>query len=154
MKRTAAVTVLSSMRLGRTTRRSWLTIFGNSPLSRARSIFLSFLIPVQPSCKTSSRRFLLHKFFLLSLFSFWFSFCLSCLYTMSSSDESVRFVGKSNPGEDPSEATSRMADSQSVGPSSGRRRSLRKMAVNYCRLIDEEEEEIEGEASSPREEEK
>ncbi|KAL0445080.1 UNVERIFIED_CONTAM: hypothetical protein Slati_2230700 [Sesamum latifolium] len=76
---------------------------------------------------------------------------------MSSSDESVRFVGESNPGDDPSEATSRMAGSQSAGPSSGRRQSLRRLAANFCRLIDEEEEEAEGsegEASSPGEEEK
>ncbi|KAL0444191.1 UNVERIFIED_CONTAM: hypothetical protein Slati_2141800 [Sesamum latifolium] len=76
---------------------------------------------------------------------------------MSSSDESVRFVGESNSGDDPSEATSRMAGSQSAGPSSGRRRSLRRMAAAFCRLIDEEEEEVEGdegEASSPGEEEK
>ncbi|KAL0458113.1 UNVERIFIED_CONTAM: hypothetical protein Slati_0438500 [Sesamum latifolium] len=70
----------------------------------------------------------------------------------SSSDESVRFVGENNPGDDPSEATSRMAGSQSAGPSSGRRRSLRRLAATYRRLIDEEEEEIEGEASSPEEE--
>ncbi|KAL0438689.1 UNVERIFIED_CONTAM: hypothetical protein Slati_2351900 [Sesamum latifolium] len=73
---------------------------------------------------------------------------------MSSSDESVQFVGENNPGEDPSEATSRIAGSQSVGPSSGRRWSLRRMAATFRRLIDEEEEEIEGEASSPGEEEK
>ncbi|KAL0453584.1 UNVERIFIED_CONTAM: hypothetical protein Slati_1336500 [Sesamum latifolium] len=65
------------------------------------------------------------------------------------SDESIQFVGESNPGEDPSEANSRMVGSQSVGPSSGQRQSLRRMAVNYRRLIDEEEEEIEGDASSP-----
>ncbi|KAL0445280.1 UNVERIFIED_CONTAM: hypothetical protein Slati_2250700 [Sesamum latifolium] len=76
---------------------------------------------------------------------------------MSSSDESVRFVGESNPGDDPSEATSKMAGSQSAGPSSGRKRSLRRLAANFRRLIDEEEEEeegSEGEASSPGEEEK
>ncbi|KAL0457063.1 UNVERIFIED_CONTAM: hypothetical protein Slati_1045500 [Sesamum latifolium] len=73
---------------------------------------------------------------------------------MSTSDESVRFVGESNPGPDPSEATSRMAGSPSAGPSSGRRRSLRRMAAAFRRLIDEEEEEegSEGEASSPGEE--
>ncbi|KAL0420693.1 UNVERIFIED_CONTAM: hypothetical protein Slati_3092200 [Sesamum latifolium] len=73
---------------------------------------------------------------------------------MASSDESVRFVGESHPGEDPFEATSRMTGSQSVGPSGGRRQSLRQMAATFCRLIDEEEEEVggnEGEASSPRE---
>ncbi|KAL0381887.1 UNVERIFIED_CONTAM: hypothetical protein Slati_4549000 [Sesamum latifolium] len=43
---------------------------------------------------------------------------------MSTSDESVHFVGESNPGDDPSEATSRRAGSRSAGPSSGRRRSL------------------------------
>ncbi|KAL0451524.1 UNVERIFIED_CONTAM: hypothetical protein Slati_1130500 [Sesamum latifolium] len=71
---------------------------------------------------------------------------------MSSSDESIRFVGESHPGDDPSEATSRMAGSQSAGPSNGRRRSLRRLAANFRRLIDEEEEEVEGskgEASSP-----
>ncbi|KAL0427763.1 UNVERIFIED_CONTAM: hypothetical protein Slati_2951100 [Sesamum latifolium] len=47
-----------------------------------------------------------------------------------------------------------MAGSQSVGPSSGRRWSLRRLAATYRRLIDDEEEEIEGEASSPGEEEK
>ncbi|KAL0405696.1 UNVERIFIED_CONTAM: hypothetical protein Slati_3883500 [Sesamum latifolium] len=47
-----------------------------------------------------------------------------------------------------------MAGSQSVDPSSGRRRSLRRMAAVFRRLIDEEEEEIKGEASSPGEEEK
>ncbi|KAL0411547.1 UNVERIFIED_CONTAM: hypothetical protein Slati_3744400 [Sesamum latifolium] len=70
----------------------------------------------------------------------------------ASSDESVLFVGESHPGEDPSEATSRMAGSQSAGPSGGRRRSLRRMAAAFRRLIDEEEEEVggnEGEASSP-----
>ncbi|KAL0439153.1 UNVERIFIED_CONTAM: hypothetical protein Slati_2398300 [Sesamum latifolium] len=72
----------------------------------------------------------------------------------SSSDESVRFVEKNNPGDDPSETTSRIAGSQSAGPSSGRRRSLRRLATTYRRLIDEEEEEIEGEASSPGEEER
>ncbi|KAL0394804.1 UNVERIFIED_CONTAM: hypothetical protein Slati_4446600 [Sesamum latifolium] len=73
---------------------------------------------------------------------------------MASSDKSVRFVGESHPGEDPSEATSRRASSQSVGPSSGRRRSLRRMAASFRRLIDEEEEEVgrnKGEASSLRE---
>ncbi|KAL0449052.1 UNVERIFIED_CONTAM: hypothetical protein Slati_1461600 [Sesamum latifolium] len=73
---------------------------------------------------------------------------------MSSSDESVHFVGESNPGTDPSEATSRMAESPSASPSSGRRRSLHRMAAAFRRLIDEGEEEIEGEASSPGEEEK
>ncbi|KAL0416237.1 UNVERIFIED_CONTAM: hypothetical protein Slati_3455600 [Sesamum latifolium] len=74
---------------------------------------------------------------------------------MSSSDESVRFVGENNLGTDPSEATLRMAKSQSAGPSSGRRRSLRRMAAAFCRLIDEEEEEgSEGEVSSPGEERK
>ncbi|KAL0355719.1 UNVERIFIED_CONTAM: hypothetical protein Sradi_4018800 [Sesamum radiatum] len=72
---------------------------------------------------------------------------------MSSSDEYVRIVGESNPGDDPSEATSRMAGSQSAGPSSGRRQSLRRMAAAFRRLIDEEGEETEGEASSPGEEE-
>ncbi|KAL0427382.1 UNVERIFIED_CONTAM: hypothetical protein Slati_2913000 [Sesamum latifolium] len=46
-----------------------------------------------------------------------------------SSDESVRFVGENHPGEDPSEATSRMAGSQSAGLSGGRRKSLRQMVV-------------------------
>ncbi|KAL0457711.1 UNVERIFIED_CONTAM: hypothetical protein Slati_0398300 [Sesamum latifolium] len=71
------------------------------------------------------------------------------------SDESVRFVGENHPGEDPSEATSRMMGSKSVGPSGGRRKSLRQMAVAVRRLIDEEKEEVggnEGEASSPSEE--
>ncbi|KAL0445372.1 UNVERIFIED_CONTAM: hypothetical protein Slati_2259900 [Sesamum latifolium] len=67
----------------------------------------------------------------------------------SSSDESVRFVGEINPGDDPSEATSRRTGSRSAGPSSGRRRSLRWMAKAFRRLIDEEGEEAEGEASSP-----
>ncbi|KAL0416306.1 UNVERIFIED_CONTAM: hypothetical protein Slati_3462500 [Sesamum latifolium] len=74
---------------------------------------------------------------------------------MASSDEFVRFVGESHPGEDPSEATSRMAGSQSAGPSGSRRRSLRQMAATFRRLIDEEEEEVggnEGEASSSGEE--
>ncbi|KAL0462460.1 UNVERIFIED_CONTAM: hypothetical protein Slati_0133600 [Sesamum latifolium] len=73
----------------------------------------------------------------------------------STSDESVRFVGENNPSEDPFEATSRMAGSQSAGPSSGWRRSLRMMAAAVRRLIDEddEEDEIEGEASSPGEDE-
>ncbi|KAL0451782.1 UNVERIFIED_CONTAM: hypothetical protein Slati_1156300 [Sesamum latifolium] len=35
---------------------------------------------------------------------------------MASSDESVRFMGESFPGEDASEATSRRAGSQSAGP--------------------------------------
>ncbi|KAL0444715.1 UNVERIFIED_CONTAM: hypothetical protein Slati_2194200 [Sesamum latifolium] len=34
----------------------------------------------------------------------------------ASPDESVRFVGENHPSEDPSEATSRMAGSQYVGP--------------------------------------
>ncbi|KAL0413038.1 UNVERIFIED_CONTAM: hypothetical protein Sradi_1505500 [Sesamum radiatum] len=72
----------------------------------------------------------------------------------SSSDESVRFMGEINPGDDPSEATSRRTDSRSAGPSSGRRRNLRQMAAAFRRLIDEEEEEVEGEASSPGEEER
>ncbi|KAL0367748.1 UNVERIFIED_CONTAM: hypothetical protein Sradi_3664900 [Sesamum radiatum] len=46
------------------------------------------------------------------------------------------------------------ADSRSAGPSSGRRQSLRRMATAFSRLIDEEEEETEGEASSPGEEER
>ncbi|KAL0462412.1 UNVERIFIED_CONTAM: hypothetical protein Slati_0128800 [Sesamum latifolium] len=58
--------------------------------------------------------------------------------------------GESNPGPDPFEATSRMAGSPSAGPSSGRRRSLRRMAAAIRHLIDEEEKEgSEGEASSP-----
>ncbi|KAL0416689.1 UNVERIFIED_CONTAM: hypothetical protein Slati_3500800 [Sesamum latifolium] len=73
---------------------------------------------------------------------------------MSSSDESVRYVGESNPDDDPFEATSKMAGSQSAGPSSGRRRSLRRMAAAFHRLIDEKEEKTEGETSSPGEEEK
>ncbi|KAL0404166.1 UNVERIFIED_CONTAM: hypothetical protein Sradi_2057400 [Sesamum radiatum] len=71
-----------------------------------------------------------------------------------SSDESVRFMGEINPSDDSSEATSKRVDSRSAGPSSGRRRSLRRMATTYRRLIDEEEEGIEGEASSPGEEER
>ncbi|KAL0439396.1 UNVERIFIED_CONTAM: hypothetical protein Slati_2422600 [Sesamum latifolium] len=59
---------------------------------------------------------------------------------MASSDESVRFVGESFPGKDPSEATLTRVGSQSAGPSSCRRRSLRQMAASFCRLIDEEEE--------------
>ncbi|KAL0439740.1 UNVERIFIED_CONTAM: hypothetical protein Slati_2457000 [Sesamum latifolium] len=73
----------------------------------------------------------------------------------ASSDESIRFVEESQPGEDPAEATSRMAGSQSAGPSSGWRRSLRRMAAAFRRLIDEEREEVvgnEGEVSSPGEE--
>ncbi|KAL0440506.1 UNVERIFIED_CONTAM: hypothetical protein Slati_2533600 [Sesamum latifolium] len=72
---------------------------------------------------------------------------------MSTSDESVRFVGESNPGPDPFEATSRMAGSPSAGPSSGRRRNLHRMAAAFRHLIDEEEEKegSEGEASSPGE---
>ncbi|KAL0445031.1 UNVERIFIED_CONTAM: hypothetical protein Slati_2225800 [Sesamum latifolium] len=72
---------------------------------------------------------------------------------MASSDESVRYVGESHPGEDPSETTSRMAGSRFVGLSGGRRRSLRQMTATFRRLIDEEGEEIggnEGEASSPK----
>ncbi|KAL0290212.1 UNVERIFIED_CONTAM: hypothetical protein Sradi_7055000 [Sesamum radiatum] len=68
-----------------------------------------------------------------------------------SSDESVRFVGENHPGEDPSEATSRMAASQSAGQSGGRRKRLCQMTATFRRLIDEEEEEVggnEGEASS------
>ncbi|KAL0411183.1 UNVERIFIED_CONTAM: hypothetical protein Slati_3708000 [Sesamum latifolium] len=71
---------------------------------------------------------------------------------MASSDKSVCFVGESHPDEDPSEATSKRAGSQSMGPLSGRRRSLRRMAASFRRLIDEEKEEVggnEGEASSP-----
>ncbi|KAL0434464.1 UNVERIFIED_CONTAM: hypothetical protein Slati_2780700 [Sesamum latifolium] len=48
-----------------------------------------------------------------------------------SSDESVRFVGENHPGEDPFEATSRMAGSQSAGSSSGRRKSLHQMAAVF-----------------------
>ncbi|KAL0410825.1 UNVERIFIED_CONTAM: hypothetical protein Slati_3672200 [Sesamum latifolium] len=72
---------------------------------------------------------------------------------MASLDESVHFLSENRPDEDPSEATSKRAGSQSVGPSSGRRRSLRQMAASFIHLIDEEEEEEtrgnEGEASSP-----
>ncbi|KAL0416402.1 UNVERIFIED_CONTAM: hypothetical protein Slati_3472100 [Sesamum latifolium] len=74
---------------------------------------------------------------------------------MASLDESVRFVGESHPDKDPSEATSKRAGSQSTGPSSGWRRSLRRMVAYFHFLIDEEEEEVggnEGEASSPGEE--
>ncbi|KAL0319886.1 UNVERIFIED_CONTAM: hypothetical protein Sradi_5250100 [Sesamum radiatum] len=69
---------------------------------------------------------------------------------MSSSDESIRFVRESNPGDDPFEATSRRAGSQSVGPSSGRRRSLRRVAAAFRHLIDEEEEKTEGEEEKVR----
>ncbi|KAL0400296.1 UNVERIFIED_CONTAM: hypothetical protein Sradi_2372900 [Sesamum radiatum] len=74
---------------------------------------------------------------------------------MASSDESIRYVGESHPDENPSEATSERVGSQSVGPSGGRRRSLRRMAASFRRLIDEEKEEVgrnEGEASSLGEE--
>ncbi|KAL0379228.1 UNVERIFIED_CONTAM: hypothetical protein Sradi_3228300 [Sesamum radiatum] len=56
---------------------------------------------------------------------------------MASSDESIHFVGENHPGKDPSEATSRMAGSQSAGPSGGRRRSLRQMAAAFHRLMNE-----------------
>ncbi|KAL0411594.1 UNVERIFIED_CONTAM: hypothetical protein Slati_3749100 [Sesamum latifolium] len=74
--------------------------------------------------------------------------------SLFTSDESVHFVGESNPGDDPSEATSRRAGSRSAGPSSGWRRSLRRMAAAFRHLINEEEEKegSEGEASSPGEE--
>ncbi|KAL0409688.1 UNVERIFIED_CONTAM: hypothetical protein Sradi_1903200 [Sesamum radiatum] len=49
-------------------------------------------------------------------------------------------MGENNPGDDPSEATSRRADSRSTGSSNGRRQSLRQMATAFRRLIDEEEE--------------
>ncbi|KAL0345658.1 UNVERIFIED_CONTAM: hypothetical protein Sradi_4397100 [Sesamum radiatum] len=61
-----------------------------------------------------------------------------------SSDESVLFAGENHLGEDPSEATSRMAGSHSAGPSGGRKRSLRQMAAAFYHLVDEEEEEVGG----------
>ncbi|KAL0289139.1 UNVERIFIED_CONTAM: hypothetical protein Sradi_7080000 [Sesamum radiatum] len=66
-----------------------------------------------------------------------------------SSDESVRFVGENHLGEDPSEATLRMAGSQFAEPSGGRKRSLRQMAASCRRLIDEEEEEVGGMRGRP-----
>ncbi|KAL0438237.1 UNVERIFIED_CONTAM: hypothetical protein Slati_2306700 [Sesamum latifolium] len=127
----AVVTILSFTSSGRPTRRTWADGFlGNLPTSKARSIF----------------------FFPLSHFRFakptpdaLLSYLLVCVMS-STSDESIRFVGENNPGEDPFEATSRMAGSQSAGPSSGRRQSLRMMAAAVLRLIDgdEEEDEIEG----------
>ncbi|KAL0283027.1 UNVERIFIED_CONTAM: hypothetical protein Sradi_7243300 [Sesamum radiatum] len=51
---------------------------------------------------------------------------------------------ENNPGDDSSEATSRRAGSRYAGPSSGWRRSLRRMATAFRHLIDEEEEETEG----------
>ncbi|KAL0448631.1 UNVERIFIED_CONTAM: hypothetical protein Slati_1419500 [Sesamum latifolium] len=74
---------------------------------------------------------------------------------MASPDESIRYVGESHPYKDPSEATSKRAGSQSMGPSSGRSRNLRRMAASICCLIDEEEGEVggnKGEASSRGEE--
>ncbi|KAL0421269.1 UNVERIFIED_CONTAM: hypothetical protein Slati_3149800 [Sesamum latifolium] len=121
------VTILSSTRSGRPTRETWADGFlGNLPTSRARSIF----------------------FFPLSHFRYLPVCVMSSTYY-----ESVRFVGENNPGEDPFEATSRMAGSQFTDLSSGRRRSLCMMAAAVRRLIDEddEEDEIEGEASSPGE---
>ncbi|KAL0455782.1 UNVERIFIED_CONTAM: hypothetical protein Slati_0917400 [Sesamum latifolium] len=139
------------------TRRSCIDGFlVTSPISKARSIFSSSLIPVSEFLQNHSSSFLPRKSFLPSFFSspFFFWKIFSCLRIMSSSDESVLFVGENNPGNDPSEATSRMEGSQSVGPSSSWRQSLRRLAAIYHRLIDEEEEEIEWEASSPGEEEK
>ncbi|KAL0411955.1 UNVERIFIED_CONTAM: hypothetical protein Slati_3785200 [Sesamum latifolium] len=81
--------------------------------------------------------------------------CFGVLFAMASSDKSVRYVGESHPDEDPSKATSKRAGSQSVGPSSGRRRSLRRMVASFRHLIDEEEGEVggnKGEASSLGEE--
>ncbi|KAL0293929.1 UNVERIFIED_CONTAM: hypothetical protein Sradi_6912800 [Sesamum radiatum] len=50
-----------------------------------------------------------------------------------SSDESICFVRENHLGDDPSEATLRMAGSQFVGPLGGRRRSLGRMAAAYRR---------------------
>ncbi|KAL0455675.1 UNVERIFIED_CONTAM: hypothetical protein Slati_0906700 [Sesamum latifolium] len=66
-------------------------------------------------------------------------------------------MGENPPDEDPSEATSKRAGFQSIGPSSGQRRSLRQAVASFRRLIDEEEEEVwgnEGVAYSLGEEEK
>ncbi|KAL0447248.1 UNVERIFIED_CONTAM: hypothetical protein Slati_1852700 [Sesamum latifolium] len=92
--------------------------------------------------------------FHLSLYSCFGVFAKITPATLSlfNSDESVHFVGESNPGDDPSEATSRRAGSRFAGPSSGRRQSLRRMAKAFRHLIDEEGEKAGGEASSPWEE--
>ncbi|KAL0433229.1 UNVERIFIED_CONTAM: hypothetical protein Slati_2657200 [Sesamum latifolium] len=86
------------------------------PLQRHVSSSLLLSFPFQTSCKTYPQS----------------------SSSSSSSDESIRFVGENNPGDDPSDATSRRADSRFAGPSSGRRRSLRRMATAFRRLIDEE----------------
>ncbi|KAL0445710.1 UNVERIFIED_CONTAM: hypothetical protein Slati_1698900 [Sesamum latifolium] len=121
--------------------------FGNlSPLSKARSVFLSWFTSIHLLCETTAllRSFFFHKYFpRLSCFSF-FKFSFLAQSAIASSDESVHFMGESHPGEDLSEATSRRTGSQSVGPSSGRRRSLRQMAASFRRLIDEEKEEVGG----------
>ncbi|KAL0433912.1 UNVERIFIED_CONTAM: hypothetical protein Slati_2725500 [Sesamum latifolium] len=62
---------------------------------------------------------------------------------MASSNESVHFVGQNRPDEDPSEATSKRADSQSAGPLSGRR-SLQQATASFRRLMDEQKEEAGG----------
>ncbi|KAL0312294.1 UNVERIFIED_CONTAM: hypothetical protein Sradi_5628700 [Sesamum radiatum] len=84
-----------------------------------------------------------------SLTAPFFSARPSSLFSTLLPHESVRFVGESHPGEDPFEATSRMAGSQSAGPSGNRRRSLRRMAAAFYRLIDEEEEEVSGMRARP-----
>ncbi|KAL0361093.1 UNVERIFIED_CONTAM: hypothetical protein Sradi_3793800 [Sesamum radiatum] len=110
--------------------------FGNlSPLLKARSAFLycltSTFLARPPSCSAAFpfkfSVFLHHLSWLLrmNLFVLW---------------EKI--------------IQARMTGSQSVGPSGGRKRSLRQMTATFRRLIDEEEEEVEGnegEASSPGE---
>ncbi|KAL0458755.1 UNVERIFIED_CONTAM: hypothetical protein Slati_0502700 [Sesamum latifolium] len=71
---------------------------------------------------------------------------------MFSTDESIRYIGE-NPGEDPSEATSKRSCSNPPSCINGRRWSLRQVAF---RLLDESSEEEEGgdeeeEGSSPGE---
>ncbi|KAL0427990.1 UNVERIFIED_CONTAM: hypothetical protein Slati_2973800 [Sesamum latifolium] len=64
-------------------------------------------------------------------------------------------MGENRPDDDPFEATSKRECFQSVGPSSGRRKSSRQAAVAFRCLLDEEDEAGgDEEASSPGEEEK
>ncbi|KAL0455312.1 UNVERIFIED_CONTAM: hypothetical protein Slati_0870400, partial [Sesamum latifolium] len=67
-----------------------------------------------------------------SLFNVLFPTCFRVL-AMSSTDESIRYMGE-NPGEDPSEATSKRSGSNPPFYASGRRWSLRQAAR---RLLDE-----------------
>ncbi|KAL0395468.1 UNVERIFIED_CONTAM: hypothetical protein Slati_4513000 [Sesamum latifolium] len=123
------------------------------PLSRTRSAF-----PFTFASLLSLKNHPLYPWSFCKYSSFRLSpgtFSSISVSVMASSDESVHFLGENHPDEDPSKATSKSAGSQSSGPSSGRRRSLRRMQASFRRLIDEEEEETggnEGEASSPGEE--